>query len=102
MSIDRNYYIVGEHPPFRLSKDNCQRLIAALVAANARIEDSDTFSFYKGYINKKDNKGDLIEGITLGRADAIFSISIPVGNEEIFDRWMGGNIRELPPEIHGN
>jgi hypothetical protein len=91
----RNNYIVGDHPPFRLSKDNCQKLLAALVACGGRINDTDNFSFDR-------TTGKLYEGITLGRADALFSISIPAGREEIFDYWMGENIRELPPEIFLN
>lgn len=97
----RTYWVVGENPHFRLSKDNCQRLIAALVASGGRIEDSDTFSFYKSFLNIP-KKGELIEGITLGRADAIFSISIPAGNELIFDRWMGGSFLEKPSKIQVN
>lgn len=91
----RNFYVIGEDPPFRLSKDRCQRLLAAIVASSARITDSDTFSFHHG-------TGALQQGITLGRADAIFMISIPEGSEKIFDHHMGENIREIPPEVGVN
>lgn len=99
--MNRTYWVIGDTKIFRLSKNNCQRLLAAIVASEARLEGSDSFSFYKTYLNNTGKAGELIEGITLGRADAAFSVSIPAGNEEIFDRWMGGNYREEPLEITG-
>lgn len=88
------YWDVGEEPPFRLSKDRCQRLLHALVACDGRITDSMSFSFNKD--------GSLRTGIKIGSADALFRITLPIGMEDIFDSILGKNLRTEPPQIHMN
>jgi hypothetical protein len=92
MNLNKHvYYDVGDHPPFRLSAKKCQDFLLALVASQARVCDSISFSF--------DRDGKLITGYKPGFADACFRISIPAGNEVVFDSYMGGNFRTLPPVV---
>jgi hypothetical protein len=93
---DRTYWYIGDRNIFRLSKDRCQRLIHALLVCNGRIHDSQTFSL--------DHKtGKLLDGIPVGKADAIFSISIKKGTEDLFCEIISDpNCLEEPIKVQVN
>jgi hypothetical protein len=93
--MDRTYYHIGNLKVFRLSKDRCQRLLYAILACQGQIHDCMTFSL--------DCKtGKLLDGIPVGKADAVFSISIKKGTEDLFRGIMGEALLEVPPTIHVN
>lgn len=91
MSVEYNLYDVGEHKILRLSKDNCQRFLHALVASRGRVVDSISFSY--------NGSGVLLEGIKAGSADALFRVSLPAGNEKLFESIFGEGTLEEIPEI---
>lgn len=93
ISRDRVPYLIGNRKVFRLNKENCQRLLHAIVDTNTHVHDSDSTSI---------RDGELLYGITIGRADAVFSVSVPVGSEARFNEIMGHSVLEPPLELHTN
>ncbi len=92
MSInrDRSPYLIGNRQIFRLTEENCKRLLKAIVATSTHIYDSDSTSF-------KD--GELLYGVKLHQADAIFSVSVPTDKVWLFNYIMGSPILEQPIEL---
>jgi hypothetical protein len=91
-----SHWYVGDRKPFRLSKNRCQRLLYAILVCDGKIHDCQTFS-----LDRKTGK--LLDGIPVGKADAVFSISIKNGTEKLFSEIMGEtDILEEPIIVYGN
>lgn len=82
-------WVVGYNDVFLLTQRNCQKFLTALVASDSRIERCSSFGIRQHLERIQD-------------IDACFLISIPNGNEEIFDRYIGKNIRKEPREMKLN
>ncbi len=91
---ERTPWLIGNRKVFRLSKDNCQRLLHAILATNTHVYDMDSTSF--------SSRGYLIQGVTIGKADALLAVSVPTGSEGRFNDIIGYDILEEPLQISGS
>jgi hypothetical protein len=94
--FERSKWLVGDRKVFRLSKDNCQKFLHALLVCDGKIH-----GLHSSSIDRQNNK--IYDGIRVGSADALFSISIKKGTEDTFRDIMGDpNCLEVPIELHLN
>jgi hypothetical protein len=91
-SHKRNYWDIGDSEPFRLSKDNCQKLVEALVLCGGEVTSTFTLD---------DHAGEWRHGLKAHQAAVLIRVSIPEGREDRFREILGHPIEE-PPVIQAN
>jgi hypothetical protein len=89
---DRTYWYVGDREVFRLSKDNCQKFLRALVMCGARIHDC---------LSTCSHNGKMTYDVRPHQMDACFALNLPRGLEKNFEEAAGFPLEE-PIKIHCN
>lgn len=90
---NREYFDLGEHPPFRPSKDRCQKLVMALILCGGKIVEMDSLDVYNG---------ETLYNMKPHEIAILIRISLPIGVKEKFESVMGYECLTEPPVIQGS
>lgn len=92
MKWDRNkrlLWTIGDSYSFKLSKNNCSKLLFALCCCDGAIHGTNTEDV---------NSGIPVSMMRTHKVRAVFLISLPVGAESLFRELTWHGILEVPPK----
>jgi hypothetical protein len=93
VGYERHHWDIGERIPFRLSKDRSQKFLEALLRCDGKITDQFSLDIVRGEI-KYNMKTHMIA--------VLYRISLPEGQEGLFESIMGYKCLTEPPTLHLN